>query len=246
MIPLKIGIVEDDLIIAQSISDMLAESGYASTRPAKRYSEAIAMIEEGTPDLLLLDVMILGKMDGIEVGRTVQKEFGIPFIFLTANTDFETIRRAKEVAPAAFLAKPVTKGQLFAAIEIAMANSMLNTSKVAPAGADNHLRKTDTLFVKHGYNYRKVEAAEIVFAESEQNYVALQLRDGSRVTMRATILDFLGSVDTGYFLRVHRSFIVATAMIDRIESNTLFVGPYSIPIGKSYRDEVLRSLGLRR
>src|ERR1043165_4979760 len=155
---------------------MLMESGYDVTKPAKRYSEAISMIEDERPDLLLLDVKILGTMDVVEVGRTVRKVFNIPFIFLTANTDFETIARAKEVMPAAFLAKPITKAQLYAAIEIAMANTSFAVN--APSGLNGHQpERQRVLFVKDGYNYRRVEEDEIVYAVSDQNYVVIHLRN---------------------------------------------------------------------
>src|SRR4028118_1510213 len=157
MRPLKIGIVEDDLIIAEAISEMLTESGYRVTEPATRYSEAIAMIEEEEPDLLLLDVNIMGKMDGVEVARTVKTSFGLPFIFLTANTDFDTIERAKEVKPAAFLAKPITKAQLYAAIEIALASFTV----AAPATPTVQASARPPLFVRDGHSYRKVAEEEI-------------------------------------------------------------------------------------
>jgi DNA-binding LytR/AlgR family response regulator len=246
MTPLKIGIVEDDLIIAQSIGELLQQSGYDVTRPAKRYSEAISMIEEERPDLLLLDVKILGAMDGVEVGRTVRKAFNIPFIFLTANTDFETISRAKEVMPAAFLAKPITKAQLYAAIEIAMANTSF--SGKASSGDDNaqQIENSPALFVKDGYSYRKVDEDEIIYAESELNYVIIHLVGGKSATVRTTITDFESSLSPERCMRVHRGYIVRCNKVASLEGNALVVGGYSIPIGKSYREQVLRRLNIRR
>jgi DNA-binding LytR/AlgR family response regulator len=242
---LKIGIVEDDLIIAQSITEMLQESGYMVTKPAKRYSEAISMIEDERPDLLLLDVKILGAMDGVELGRTVRRTFHIPFIFLTANTDFETISRAKEVVPAAFLAKPITKAQLYAAIEIAMANTSF-APKAQPAGHEQHPEKDKTLFVKDGYNYRKVEESEILYVESDQNYVIIHLDKGGAATIRTTISDFEESLTSTRFMRVHRGFIVSMDKVVSVEGNTISVGSHSVPLGKVYREEVLRRLKIRR
>lgn len=241
---LKIGIVEDDLIIADAITEMLQECGYLVTEPAMRYADAIAMVEQEAPDLLLLDVNILGRMDGIEVARTVQRAFGIPYIFLTANTDFDTISRAKDVSPAAFLAKPITKAQLYAAIEIAISNNAVAARErhAVKAGAEP---RPQPLFVKDGYNFRKVEADEILFAESEQNYVVLHLSDGRKVMVRATISEFAERLDPKRFMRVHRSYIVALNKVEKVAGNQLLIQGREVPVSKAYREDLLRSLGIR-
>lgn len=243
MSPLKIGIVEDDLIIAEAISEMLQECGYTVTEPAMRYTEAIAMIEQEAPDLLLLDVNILGRMDGVEVGRTVRQAFGIPFIFLTANTDFDTIARAREVVPAAFLAKPITRAQLYAAIEIAMANYQRPAPPAGKVGI--HTPVTQPLFVKDGYNFRKVDESEILYAESEQNYVVMQLSDGRRVSMRGTLSEFEVKLNPQHFLRTHRGFIVRIDKIEQVGGSSLTVGGRQIPVSKANRDALLRTLGIK-
>ncbi len=243
MSPLKIGIVEDDLIIAEAISEMLQECGYTVTEPAMRYSEAISMIEVEAPDLLLLDVNILGRMDGVEVGRTVRQAFGIPFIFLTANTDFDTIARAREVSPAAFLAKPITKAQLYAAIEIAMANYASPAASGPKAGETSPAAQP--LFVKDGYNFRKVDETEILFAESEQNYVAIQLSGGRQVSVRGTLSEFETKLNPQHFVRTHRGFIVRIDKIEQVTGSAVTVGGREIPVSKANRDGLLRMLGIK-
>jgi DNA-binding LytR/AlgR family response regulator len=244
MHPLKIGIVEDDLIIADAISEMLTESGYLVTEPATRYTEAISMIEEESPDLLLLDVHIMGRMDGIEVARTVNTSFGIPFIFLTANTDFETIERAKEVRPAAFLAKPITRAQLYAAIEIALVSFTTAATEKSKTGKG---KERAPLFVRDGHSYRKVAEDEILYVESDQNYLILHLTDGRQLSMRKTLLEFETDMDSSRFLRIHRSFIVSRDYIEVVQSYELMMrGGARVPMSRAYRDDVLQLLGLRK
>lgn len=236
---LKIGIVEDDLIIARSIGEMLLASGYSVAGPARRYSEAIELLEVESPDLLLLDIRISGKMDGIDVAHTIRRSFDLPFIFLTANTDFQTIARAKEVDPAAFLAKPVTKAQLFAAIEIAIASY---SGKQSPA-PQIPTTQSPGVFVKDGAAFRRIFFSEILYAESLDNYLRLVMQGGGEVVMRSTLADFLQEAPG--FLQSHRSFAVAADKVEKVQAAEISAGGLRVPLSKTFRPLVLEALGIR-
>lgn len=240
---LKIGIVEDDLIIAQSICEMLVASGYTVGTIARRYSEAIALIEDEAPDLLLLDVRILGRLDGIDIAHTVREKFDIPFIFLTANTDFDTISRAKTAGPSAFLSKPVTKAQLFAAIEIAIASFSTGRSLTKQEETTNK-SKPDYLFVNDGTGFLKVKHDEILIAESEENYIRLHLSNGKAVLIRNTFTEFAGALDPKKFMRVHRSYIVSIDHISKASPDEVAIAGRFIPVSKTYRAALWQQLGI--
>jgi DNA-binding response OmpR family regulator len=116
---IKIGIVEDELLIAEKVKIILTDIGYKVCEPVSNYDAALEMIKAEKPDFLLLDVNLGKEKDGIDIARVINEQFFLPFIFLTANSDKLTIDRAKEVRPYAYLVKPFTKEELFAAIEIA-------------------------------------------------------------------------------------------------------------------------------
>src|ERR1700712_5754080 len=147
MTVLKIGIVEDELVIARTISGTLDELGYSHCGPAINYTEAIEMLELNKPDLLLLDIQLSGKKDGIDVAQKLNELYQVPFIFLTANSDAETIDRAKSVKPHAYIVKPFTKEDLFAAIEIAFSNFTGNRTNARPEQSAAYHTK-DFMFVK--------------------------------------------------------------------------------------------------
>jgi DNA-binding LytR/AlgR family response regulator len=241
--PLKIGIVEDDMVIADALCEMLVSIGYQVTEPAMRYAEAIDMIEREKPDLLLLDITLIGKMDGIDIAFAVQKNFHLPFIFLTANMDASTIERAKAVQPLAYLAKPITKEQLYSAIEIAFSN--FNTRKPHEEAVKPHSEVVqDSVFVKDGYAFRRILFADILFMESDANYVSIHLSDGKKVMTRNKLDDFILQLDGKMFIRVHRSFAVNRKRIEGVFPTELIIGAMKIPIGKTYRDDLLRNLGI--
>ena len=119
---LTIGVVEDEMIIADNLCNTLKKIGYQHTQPVSSYATAIEMLEKEKPDLVLLDIQIKGAKDGIEVAHYIREHYDIPFIFLTANSDPATVERAKQTHPNAYLSKPFTKDDLFTAIEICMHN----------------------------------------------------------------------------------------------------------------------------
>jgi CheY-like chemotaxis protein len=91
---IKILIVEDELVIAEDLKDTLEDLGYEVVGIAISAREALAMIEEKSPDLALLDVQIKGGRDGIELAADINERYHLPFIMLTSHADLQTINRA--------------------------------------------------------------------------------------------------------------------------------------------------------
>ena len=244
MSPLKIGIVEDDLIIARTILSTLDELGYSHCGPAINYTEAMEMLEQNKPDLLLLDIQLSGKKDGIDVAQKLNEMYQVPFIFLTANSDAETIDRAKKVKPHAYIVKPFTKEELFAAIEIAFSNFTGNRSNAKPEHATSYHIK-DYMFVRDGYVFRKIFFNELLYLESDANYIIRHLKSQKKVMVRSTLNDFTEQIDQNIFIRVHRSYSVNINMIDDIFPAEISIAGIKIPIGRSFREELFKALGIK-
>lgn len=244
MSDLKVGVVEDELVIARTILSTLDELGYSSCGPAINYTEALEMFEQNKPDLLLLDIQLAGRKDGIDVAQKLNESYPIPFIFLTANSDAETIDRAKKVKPHAYIVKPFTKEELFAAIEIAFSNFTGNQTEIKPVSAGSDHRRT-FMFVKDGYVFRKVFFNDLLYLESDANYVTLHLKSGKKVMVRSTLPDFMEQLDPRGFVRIHRSYSVNISLIDDIFPTEVTLHDHKVPIGKSYREELFKALGLR-
>jgi DNA-binding NarL/FixJ family response regulator len=119
---IKVGIVEDEMIIAETICLALQNLNYDYCKPARSFETAIQMIESGKPNVVLLDINLNAKLDGIDLGHHINANYFIPIIYLTANSDKATIERCKETLPNAFLIKPFSNEELYSAIEIAVFN----------------------------------------------------------------------------------------------------------------------------
>ena len=240
---LKIGIVEDELVIARTIINTLDELGYLHYGPSINYTEAIQMLEDQQPDLLLLDIQLSGKKDGFDVAQKINELYQIPFIFLTANSDADTIDRAKRVKPHAYIVKPFSKEELFAAIEIAFSNFTGNSVDDKTGIAASYHTK-DFMFVKDGYVFRKIFLNDLLYISSEANYITLFLKAEKKVMMRSTLNDFMAQLDPNIFIRIHRSYSVNINHVDNIFSTELNIQTTKIPIGKSYKEALYKSLGL--
>jgi DNA-binding LytR/AlgR family response regulator len=241
---LKIGIVEDELVIARTILSTLEKLGYSHCGPAINYTEAMEMLERDKPDLLLLDIQLSGKKDGIDVAQKLNELYQVPFIFLTANSDAETIDRAKKVKPHAYIVKPFTKEELFAAIEIAFSNFTGSRRDAKREQATSYQAK-DFMFVKDGYVFRKIFFNELLYLESDANYVTLHLKSQKKVMVRSTLNEFIEELDPKIFIRIHRSYSVNISLVDNIFANEVFIEGIKIPIGKSYRVDLFKALGIR-
>ena len=116
----KILLVEDESIAALALEESLKELGYQVTGIASSRAEALSSISVALPDLVLMDINLQEKEEGIAAGETIMKEYDIPVVFLTAYADKETISKAKEVFPYGYMVKPYVELELLAVIETAV------------------------------------------------------------------------------------------------------------------------------
>src|SRR3989304_5840331 len=108
----QILVVEDEAIVAEAIRRKLRKLGYAVPSTASRGEEAIKKVEENNPDLVLMDIVLQGEMDGIEAAEKIRTRFNTPVVYLTAYSDEKTLLRAKITEPFGYIIKPFRNGQL--------------------------------------------------------------------------------------------------------------------------------------
>jgi len=113
-------VVEDDPVISQLISWRLKKLGYEVSGTAPTVEKARSLLKSKVPDLVLIDIALQEGVDGTVLGSQIRKEYYIPFIYLTAHSDNETLSRAIETGPSGFLLKPFKDEELRVAIEVAL------------------------------------------------------------------------------------------------------------------------------
>lgn len=238
MSKLKIVVVEDEVIIADNICNTLEDLGYDVAEPAISYTEAVSTIESYHPDLIILDIQLSGKKDGIDIAWKIREDYNIPFIFLTSNADKLTVDRAKKVDPPAYLVKPFDKDDLYTSIEIAVFNfSNKNETK-----SDMTIIK-DALFIKQNKMLIKLKFDDIIFIKSDHIYIEIITIDKKKFLVRDSLNDYINKLSQN-FLRVHRSYIVNLTYLQTINHSLIILNNYEIPIGKNYREELLHKIKL--
>ncbi|BAB73236.1 ATP-binding protein [Anabaena sp. FACHB-709] len=120
MEPVKILVVEDEVIVARTIASQLNQLGYVVTGTASSGKAAIAKAIETSPELVFMDIILKGEIDGITTASYIREHLDIPVIFLTAYGDDNTIERAKITQPLGYIVKPFTSKDLRISIEMGL------------------------------------------------------------------------------------------------------------------------------
>jgi len=121
----QILVVEDESIVAEHIRRSLINMGYSVPSVASSGPEAIKEVEDKSPDMVLMDIVLKGEMDGIETAMQIRSRFNIPVVYLTAYSDEKILERAKITEPYGYVIKPFNERDLHTNIEIALYKHMM-------------------------------------------------------------------------------------------------------------------------
>lgn len=124
---IKVLLVEDDQLMALDLQEKLAEMGFVVTAVVDSGEDALFMTEKTRPDLVLMDILIAGDVDGIETAKKIRRSFNIPIIYVSALSDEQTMQRAKSSEPFAYLIKPFDDRELKFTIETAVYRHQLES-----------------------------------------------------------------------------------------------------------------------
>ncbi|WP_460218445.1 LytR/AlgR family response regulator transcription factor [Psychroserpens sp. MEBiC05023] len=244
--PIKILIVEDEMIIAANISLQLSSLGYDVVGISPRAEEALTIAKQNKPDIVLMDINLKGDIDGIETVSLIKEIYkNVVIIYLTANADEAHFNRAKITNPHAFISKPFKKLDLQRAIELAIQgieNKKNDVPKIAKTNTtSSSLMLSDCIFVKHNDTMIKVHINDILYIEAERNYCRIYSKDKEYLLVM-TLKDMDEKLPNKHFLRVHRSFIVNLSQINEIATSHIVIAKKAIPVSKSLKEELLTRL----
>ncbi len=244
-------IVEDESIVAKDIQHSLKKLGYTVVEICSNGEDAIRIVEELKPNLVLMDIMLKGDMTGIEAAAQIREKFNIPVIYLTAYADESTLNKAKVSEPYGYIIKPFKEIDLHTSIEMAIYKHEKETDLKKERDflysivENKESKDKDLIFVKSNSRLVKVKSTDIYFVEALKDYVVINT-ETAKFTIHSTMKEIEKKLSSNDFIRVHRSFIVRTHKIVAIEQPNLILenDKKLIPIGGSYKEELSKRLNL--
>jgi len=236
--PIKILAVEDDPIYAESLEFVVRELGYELVGIVDNALAALQLLEETSPDLILLDIEIRDSITGIELAARINGISRIPIIYVTAFSDKETFQQAKLTLPKAYITKPYDLASLQLAIELAIFNAPVQNATVLQPEAMG-----DTFYIKDNNRLVKIRLRDIQVVEVDEKYCFI-ITGQMRHTINMQLKDLLEKLPREDFIQVHRSFVVRKSAIEEVNigERTLRVTEKIIPIGKPYKEHLLATL----
>jgi DNA-binding LytR/AlgR family response regulator len=225
---IKIWIIEDEAIIAQNLQWTLEDMGYEVAGQSYDFDSGLAAISDEYFDVLLLDINLNSsdiRQDGLALATRLREQKDGPFIFLTAYDDKDTITKAAQLRPSAYLIKPVNAATLFAAVQTAIENH--RESRPAAMPREKH-EAPDFFFSKIGAKLHKVFWKDVAKMESVKNYVSIKTTlSSSEYLIRGSLVQVLQNmVPPGFqqdFFKINRATILHRSAIlalhfDRVDS----------------------------
>ena len=243
-------VVEDESIVSKDIQYSLKKLGYNVVGAASTGEKAFELAMSTKPDIILMDIMLKGEINGIQTAERVKKELHIPVIYLTAYADEATLAKAKVTEPYGYIIKPFKEVDLHTSIEMALykfskEKEVLQERDLLYSLIENKDQTTEFIFVKSKSRLVKINTKDIYFVEALKDYVAINTLD-SRYTIHSTMKDIVKKLPQDQFIRVHRSYIVRVDKISAIEYPNLQLenSKKTIPIGGSFREDLIKRLNL--
>jgi len=194
--------------------------------------KAIEFLSRETIDLVFLDIN-MPDIGGVQLIATLAIKPMV--IFTTAYSNYAV--ESYNLNAVDYLLKPITFERFLAAVNKATDLFMLKNK----TGSKN--AGPDTIFIKSGPQTYQVKIADILYLQKDGNYITVYLKD-KKILVRENMTDIFELVPEEHFVRVHKSFVVATRHITMIEVHQLIINGEKIPIGSTYREALRARLGL--
>lgn len=227
----RILIVEDEVLIVETVKKYLLEKGYSNFQFARSYDKAIEVFESFSPDLVILDIRLDGQKSGLEVAKYLrQKNKSLPIVYLSSNVNDRNLDSAKSSRAAGFLSKPVRKESLWATVEIALFNA-------------NQVKKDESTYTFiEGDKKHVVPIKDILFIKSDHIYLEVYLIDKKIIRIRSSFKKLLEQLPTDHFLQTHRSFVANIVNASSWNGEQIFFGNEAVPISRGRKAEVINQL----
>lgn len=254
---IKILVVEDQKIIAKDLASLLTSWDYQVVGTCATGEEALKLFQSEEPDIALVDIQLLGFMDGITVVERINALRPIPIVYLTAQADSKTVERAKASSPAAYLLKPFDERTLQISLELAFdtfeKQQLQQLKATEPSktlahevklSSDTILAYNGSVFIKQNFRFVKLATKDLIYVEASRTYAYLITTQHKHI-IRLPLVAVLEKLEIKEIVRIHRSFAVNIRHVQEFsdEEITLSNGKV-LPFTTAYRDDFLKNFSV--
>ncbi len=236
---LKIYVVEDMAISRVSLERMLLNNEYQVAGSAAKAETAWKDLQNSEVDLVLLDINLAGEKNGIWLAQQIRAQLHIPFVYLTAYGDQQTVKEVLATKPNGYLMKPYQEPTLLTTISIAFANFFDNHKETI--SSESGVALHNTIFIKDKFMRVKLQIKDIYFIKSEGNYLEIRLENKTHV-VRGKLTEFLKLLPPNIFYQSHMRYIINSTKIETLGKDFVAINNTDIPISKKYKEDIEKSI----
>ena len=240
----KILIVEDEILVATDIQESLEGLGYTVLGMVDTGLKAIEAVEEQLPDLILMDINLKGEMTGIEAATNITRNNDVPIIYLTANTDIDTVNKAKVALPYGYISKPFTDKDLQTNIEIAIfkfANDVKLKMESEQFNTFFDLKDHEkNQIIVHGQKgLEKINIKDVYFIENDGKQTIIHLLEDEVVTDKSFV-ELTGLFPKKSFVQVSQFFVINTSKVFAVKYPEIIIADKMtvISVDEQYREMI--------
>lgn len=212
MSALNILIVEDEFLVAADIEESLLSLGYKVQNCVATGPGAIAEVEKNLPDIILMDIVLKGEMNGIEAATIINQKHNVPIIYLTANADIGTVEQAKISLPYGYIIKPFTEKELQTNIEIARFKFENDIKSKIESDQFNKFfqfgkQDNEQIIVDSVDGLEKIHIPDVYYLEQDGNQCIIHMFQ-DKVVVNRSLTDLESRFPSDSFIRVSKDHLV--------------------------------------
>lgn len=236
-------IVEDEELYASKLEMLVDMAGHHLVGIVDNSQDALKMIEQVVPDLILMDINIQGEHDGIELADLIHQEREIPILFISSLKDDMTFRRVSRTRPVGFLLKPFDELQLQRSIDLIISQLPKENKVEDLHNWETTQFDTDHFFVKSKQKLEKVLIANILFLEANGRYTNLHTT-AKKYLIRIAMSELANKLPSENFAKTHRSFIIQIDKVTAVDlqDSVVWLGEKNVPLSKREREVFLERI----
>jgi CheY-like chemotaxis protein len=235
----KILIVEDESLISAGIKTTLGRQGYDCLAVSSG-EDAINQVNNYNPDLILMDIGLAGKLDGLSTAAIIRHTRVLPIVYISEQDNSSVFTLAKETKPNSYITKPFSEGELLKAVELALIHSAVPEKNIHFSPLRD--RVEDGIFIYYISEYIKVLFADILYLKADRMNTILYCTRDREYKIALSSNNVALQMACPALVKTNKSTYVNIHKVESIRNDELRIQNKIITLGKTYRDDFLNRI----